>query len=249
MKFSCRKTRLLMNLIGLGVVLIIMSGSFTEAQTLPSDVGIITQLSGVVTYRNEEYQKAPEKVQAFMKILQGDYFHLEDKAMVQLVYFRSGRKETWKGPVAFIAGETQSQVRSEKGIQVRPELQTLPSGVLEGVRRVPALLRRAGLSRSGGMQIRGSVESPEKSKITGEEKRAEIKTAKENYRDLRNQTKDDDLLPELYLLGILANYDQLEEMETVIQETMKKQPDYEVLKKLEEWVKTHKDEPMKKIAD
>jgi len=86
----------------------------TETQTLPPDVGIVTQLSGDVTYRNEEYQKTPEKAQAFMKIVQGDYFQLEVKAIVQLVYFRSGRKETWKGPSAFIAGEVQSQVKSEK---------------------------------------------------------------------------------------------------------------------------------------
>ena len=246
MKFSCRKALLLINLIGLGVVLVIVSGGFTEAQTLPPDVGIITQLSGVVTYRNEAYQKTPEKAQAFMKILQGDYFHLEDKAMVQLVYFRSGRKETWKGLAAFIAGEVQSQVKSEKGIQAQPELQILPSGVLDGVRRVPVLLQRAGLSRTGIMQVRGLGENLEKSKITSEEKQAEIETAKENYLDLRNQTKEDDLIPELYLIGILANYDQLEEMEKIIKDSLKKQPDNEVLKKLEEWVKTSKTETTEK---
>jgi tetratricopeptide (TPR) repeat protein len=246
MKISYRKTLLLINRIGLGVVLVIVSGGFTEAQTLPPDVGIITQLSGGVTYRNEEYQKTPEKAQAFMKILQGDYFQLEEKAMVQLVYFRSGRKETWKGPAAFIAGEVQSQVKSEKGIQAQPELKILPSGVLEGVRRVPVLLQRAGLGRSGIMQVRGLGESLHKSKVPNEEKRAEIETAKEEYRDLRNQTKDDDLTPELYLLGILANYDQFEEMEKVIKEALKRQPDVEDLKKLEEWVKTHKTEPTKK---
>jgi hypothetical protein len=220
-------------------------GTPTETQTLPPDVGIVTQLSGDVTYRNEEYQKTPEKAQAFMKIVQGDYFQLEVKAIVQLVYFRSGRKETWKGPSAFIAGEVQSQVKSEKGIQAQPEVKILPSGVSEGVRRVPVLLRRAGLSRSGIMQIRGLGESLQKSKVPSEEERAEIATAKENYRNLRNQAKDDDLTPELYLLGILANYDQFEEMEKVIKDALKKQPDDEVLKKLEEWVKTQKTEPKK----
>jgi hypothetical protein len=245
MKFSYRKTLSLVHRIGLGVVLVMVCGTLTETQTLPPDVGIVTQLSGDVTYRSEEYQKTPEKAQAFMKIVQGDYFQLEVKAIVQLVYFRSGRKETWKGPSAFIAGEVQSQVKSEKGIQAQPEVKILPSGVLEGVRRVPVLLRRAGLSRSGIMQIRGLGESLQKSKVPSEEERAEIATAKENYRNLRNQAKDDDLTPELYLLGILANYDQFEEMEKVIKDALKKQPDDEVLKKLEEWVKTQKTEPKK----
>ncbi len=246
MKFSCRKTPLLLNRIGLGVVLVIVCGGFTKAQGLPPDVGIITQLSGGVTYRNEEYQKTPEKAQAFMKILQGDYFQLEAKAMVQLVYFRNGRKETWKGPVAFIAGEVKSQVKSEKGLQAQPEVKILPSGVLDGVRRVPVLLQRAGLGRSGIVQVRGLSVSQRKSKVPSKVELAEIAMAKENYQNLRRQTKDDDLTPELYFLGILSNYDQFEEMGRIIKDSLKKQPDNEVLKKLEEWVKTPKREPTNK---
>jgi len=74
MKCSYRKTLSLVYRIGLGVVLIMMSGTSMEAQTVPPDVGIITQLSGEVTYRNEDYQKTPEKAQAFMKIFQGIIF-------------------------------------------------------------------------------------------------------------------------------------------------------------------------------
>ncbi len=245
MKCSYRKTLSLVYRISLGVVLIMMSGTSMEAQTVPPDVGIITQLSGEVTYRNEEYQKTPEKAQAFMKIFQGDYFQVEAKAMIQLVYFLSGRKETWKGPAAFIVGEAQSRAKSEKGMQAQPEVKMLPSGVLDGVRRVPVLLRRAGLSRSGIMQVRGPGESSPKSKVSSEEERAEIAMAKETYRTLRNQTKEEDITPELYLLGILANYDQFEEMEKVIKDTQKKLPNNEVLKKLEEWVQTQKTQPKK----
>jgi len=245
MKCSYRKTLSLVYRIGLGVVLIMMSGTSMEAQTVPPDVGIITQLSGEVTYRNEEYQKTPEKAQAFMKIFQGDYFQVEAKAMIQLVYFLNGRKETWKGPAAFIVGEAQSRAKSEKGMQAQPEVKMLPSGVLDGVRRVPVLLRRAGLSRSGIMQVRGPGETSPKSKVSSEEERAEIALAKENYRTLRNQSKEEDITPELYLLGILANYDQFEEMEKVIKDTLKKLPNNEVLKKLEEWVRTQKTQSKK----
>ena len=245
MKCSYCKTLSLVYRIGLGVVLIMMSGTSMEAQTVPPDVGIITQLSGEVTYRNEEYQKTPEKAQAFMKIFQGDYFQVEAKAMIQLVYFLNGRKETWKGPAAFIVGEAQSRAKSEKGMQAQPEVKMLPSGVLDGVRRVPVLLRRAGLSRSGIMQVRGPGETSPKSKVSSEEERAEIAMAKENYRTLRNQTKEEDITPELYLLGILANYDQFEEMEKVIKDTLKKLPNNEGLKKLEEWVRTQKTQPKK----
>jgi hypothetical protein len=242
MKFAYGKA---LNRIGLGITLAIVSGGFTKVQALPPDVGIITQLSGGVTYLNEEYQKKTEKAQAFMKILQGDSFHLEKKAMVQLLYYQNGRKETWKGPVAFTVGEVESQLKSEKGIQAQPEVKILPTGVLKGVQRVPVLLRRAGLSRSGIMQVRDPGEGLQGSKVSDEKKQAEIETAKKDYRRLRTQTKDADLTPELYLLGILANYDQFEEMEKVIREAMKRQPDVEDLKKLKEWVKTRKAEPEK----
>jgi hypothetical protein len=245
MKSSYRRSLSLIHRISLGVVLVMMSGVSTEAQSIPPDVGIVTQLSGDVTYKNEEYQKTPEKAQAFMKIFQGDYFQIEAKAIVQLVYFLSGRKETWKGPAAFIVGEAQSRAKSEKGMQTQPEVKILPSGVLDGVQRVPALLRRAGLSRSGIMQVRGPGEGWQKSKVSSEEERAKIAMAKENYRNLRNQTKEEDITPELYLLGILGNYDQFEEMEKVIKDTLKKLPNNEVLKKLEEWVRTQKTQPKK----
>jgi len=115
MKLSYRKSLLRVNRFGFGAVLLIVSGGFTRAQGLPPDVGIITQLSGGVTYQNEAYQKTPEKAQVFMKILQGDYFQLEEKAIVELVYFRSGRKETWKGAAGFIAGGVQSQIEWKRG--------------------------------------------------------------------------------------------------------------------------------------
>jgi hypothetical protein len=246
MKFSNRKILSLLNLIGLGVALVMAIGASAEGQALPPDVGIVTQLSGDVTYRNEDYQKTPGKVQVFMKILQGDCFKVEPKAMLQLVYFRSGRKETWKGPATLVVGEMQGQAEGKKGTQAQQEVEILPVGVSEGMRRIPALLRRAGLSRSGTMQVRGLGESFQKSKGLSEEEQKEIAMAKKNYRNLRTQTKEDDITPELYLLGILGAYDQFEEMVKVIKDALKIHPDNEGLKKLEEWVQIQKTESRKK---
>lgn len=245
MKFSYYKILSLVKIVGLGCLLVMVSGTSTAAQNLPPDVGIITQLSGNVTYRNEDYQNTPEKAQAFMKILQGDQFKVGTKALVQLVYFQSGRKETWKGPAGFIVGETQSQAKVEKGMKAQPEVKILPATISEGMRRIPALLRRAGLSRSGFIQVRGLDEISRISKALSEEEQKVIAKAKENYQTLRNQTKADDITPELYLLGILADFDQFEEMEKLIKDTLKKNPDNEILKKLEEWVLTQKTQPTK----
>jgi hypothetical protein len=109
--------------------------------------------------------------------------------------------------------------------------------------RFPTLLRRAGLSRSGGMQIRGVGGGSPKATALSEDERIEIPKAKETYERLRKQTRADDITPELNLLGVLADYDQFEEMEKVIQDALKIQPANEVLKELAEWVRTQGSKP------
>jgi hypothetical protein len=240
MKFSHRIILSLVGLICLGVVLIPAIQVSAGAQTLSPDVGLVTQLSGDVTYMSEGYQKTPEKVQPFVRIRQGDRFEVTAGAMVQLVYFQNGRKETWKGPTVFVVGEIQSRAQGEKGIQAQPEVTILPAGASQGMRRIPILLRRAGLSRSGTTQVRGVGGGPQKAITLSEEEKAEIKMAKEIYQSLRKQTKAEDVTPELTLLGVLADYEQYEEMEKVIKDGLKIQPDSGVLKELSDWVRTQR---------
>ncbi len=240
MKSFCRSFLSFIGFICLGAITILLTEISTESKTLPPDVGLVTQLSGDATYWNEAYQKASKKAQAFMRIRQGDHFKLVAGAVVQLVYFQNGRQETWKGPAALMVGETQSRPEGEKGVQAQPEVIILPAGTSQGIRRIPALLRRAGLGRSGGIQVRGTGEGSQKAIVPTKEEQAEIALAKENYQRLRKQTKPDDITPELSLLGVLADYEQFEEMEKVIQEALKIQPNNEILKELGEWVRVQK---------
>jgi len=233
-----------LRLIFLTAIVALFTDVTPNAQTLPPDVGLVTQLSGDASYWNEGYQKTPEKVQTFMKVRRGDYFKLSQGTTIQLVYFQNGRQETWKGPGAFMVGDLESRVEGEK--QVKPEVVMLPTETSQGMRRIPVLLRRARLSRSGGLQIRGSGEASQKPIIPSKEERAEIAMAKEAYQKLRKQTKPDDITPEVNLLGILADYEQYEEMEKVIKDALKIQPDNQVLKELEEWVRTQRPQPAKK---
>jgi hypothetical protein len=227
----------LAGLICLGGALAVLPQSPALTQTLPPDVGLVTQLSGDTTYWNETCQKTPGKVQAFMKVRKGDHFKVSGGSVVQVVYFQNGRKETWKGPAAFIVGQTQGHAEGEKGIRARPEVTTLPADASEGIRRIPVLLRQARLSRLGAMQVRGTGEKPQKTFVPSKEERAEIARAKENYEKFRKQTPPDDITPELNLFGILADYEQFEEMEKIVREALKIQPDNELLKELEEWVR------------
>jgi hypothetical protein len=84
---------------------------------------------------------------------------------------------------------------------------------------------------------------PQKAITLSEEEKAEIKMAKEIYQSLRKQTKAEDITPELNLLGVLADYEQYEEMERVIKDALEIQPDNRVLKELKDWVRTQRAQP------
>lgn len=232
--------------IFLSLMILFIDGS-VKAQPLPPDVGIVTQLSGEATYWNEGYQKTPEKAQVFMKIRLGDYFKIAAGGTIQLVYFENGRQETWKGPASFMVGEVQSRVEKGRELPGQPEVVILSTEASQGMRRIPVLLRRARLSRSGGgVMLRGMPEASQKSIVPTKEERAEIAMAKENYQKLRKQAKPNDITPELNLLAVLADYEQYEEMEKVIRDAIKIQPNNQVLRELDEWVKTQKRIQLKK---
>ncbi len=209
-----------------------------QVQAIPADVGLVTQLSGDVAYWNEAYQKTPEKAVALMKIRKGDHFDLPEGSKLQVVYFSSNRQESWTGPARLVIGQGESE---SEGKHVQPEVVILPPGASQGVQRIPALLRRAGLSRTGGLQVRGVATPQAQAPIElSSQEQAEIQVARKNYQDLRRQAKPDDLTPELYLLGVLADYEQFEEMEKVLKDAQARQPGNEVLVDLEKWVASQK---------
>jgi hypothetical protein len=246
MKFLFRNISCVLRLLVLlSLTMLLIEGSVARAQSLPPDVGIVTQLSGEATYLNESYQKTPEKAEVFMKIRRGDYFKVPRGSAIQLVFFENGRQETWKGPVSFMVGEVQSRVEKGRELPGQPEVVILSKEASQGMRRIPVLLRRARLSRSGGgVMVRGVPRVSAKPVVPTQEERAEIAKAKETYQKLRKQAKPDDIIPELTLLGVLADYEQHEEMEKVIKDAMKIQPESQVLKELGEWVKTQKRSPL-----
>ena len=97
------------------------------AQTSLPDVGLITKLTGEATYWNKGDNQEPAKVQAFMKVRQGDHLKLPAAASLTLLYFASGRQETWKGPVTLMAGDQESKVLGGKQPAPQPEVKIFPA--------------------------------------------------------------------------------------------------------------------------
>ncbi|MBI5527551.1 MAG: hypothetical protein HY897_14545 [Deltaproteobacteria bacterium] len=206
----------------------------------PADAGLLFKVTGKVTYKNEAFQKDAAEAKSYMKIRVGDVITVPEGGSVELAYFSGNRKETWKGPVTIKVGLTESTVQSGK--DARPEVTKVPAGATDGVKRIPSLLRKAGAGRAGATHVRGTPGKSDKKPAPplSKEEQAEIAAAREVYAELKNASADGDATPDLYLLGVLADYEQYEEMEKLVVDALKKAPKSEELKAIEKWLKEQK---------
>lgn len=133
-------------------VAFLLSAAAALAQSSSPDVGLVTKLSGKATYWNDQ-EKTPAKVQAFMKVRQGDHIELAGEGALQLLYFASGRQETWKGPARLQAGNAESAPLGDKP-QAAPEVKKLPASAAKKMAAAPFLLARGGASFSGATQVK-----------------------------------------------------------------------------------------------
>ncbi len=172
-----------------------------------------------------------------MKIRRGDSLSIPAGSLVQLVYFQSGRKETWRGPAVITAEDGASRAENESAAKGQGAVELLPSEASQGLRRIPALLDQARLGRSGVIQVRGPNDGVRKTVMPGKKEQAEIARAREVYQRWREQAGPQDVTPELNLLGSLAEQQQYAEMEKVIQNALRRQPDNEALRELEQWLR------------
>jgi hypothetical protein len=192
-----------------------------------SDVGLVNQLAGDVSYASQGGTQA--KAQPFMKVRQGDRFTLPAGAQLRMVYFNGSRQESWKGPASFKAGAQQSEVLSGQ-----PETAKLPSGVAEKVAQVPNLVQIAKLGRSGGIAVRGGGKP---GRLTSEQQ-AEVSQAKTTYAAMRQKASAEDITPELYLYSVLQDHLLYDEMKTVTDEMLKRQPGSSDAQELAAYVKS-----------
>lgn len=204
------------------------------------DVGLITKLSGGATYWNKAENQKPSQVQAFMKVRQGDHLKLPAAAALTLLYFASGRQETWKGPATLMAGDRESQVLGGKPPAPRPEVKIFPAKATEQIAGAPLRLSPASMSKSGVIQTMGPRCEPAARSAAplSSEAQRKIKAAEKVYRDLKNSAAADDITPELYFYSVLAEYQQFPEMAEMVDTMLQKRPGDVALKDLQACVRT-----------
>lgn len=214
----------------------IIGADVAISQEVPKDAAIIVAVSGTVTYHNQSKQLSPAPVQAFMKMYQHDVLTLPAESQIKLLYPKGGRKETWQGPVVLTLGEKESQIQ---GDSAQPQVENLPQ-IARSVRETNLpLIERGGVvivRASESQESDQSAPTPIPLQLTKEEL-AEIEEAKAVYGEMKKRGGAADVTPELYLLSVLAYYEQYQEMQGLVAELLKTHPKNEVLLQWEEWVK------------
>ncbi len=234
------------------IAVFLLTSSLTYGAAAP-DVGLVTGLSGEVTYRNPVENQTPAKAQAFLKIRDGDQFKLSPGALLQLTYFASGRQETWKGPATVEVGD-QSGRAVGKGPSSSPEVKVLSLKVAKRMAGAAMAVSRATSPASGVGQIKneqlqssgvirtmGPTRSPAPPSETGPPAHRNGKAvaeAEKTYQDLKKQAQPGDLTPEIYLVSVYADYGQYGKMARIMDLMLAQRPHDENLRKLKVWARS-----------
>ncbi len=191
-----------------------------------ADVGLVNLVSGGVTYA--PLSGTPGEAKPFMRVRDGDRFNVPAGGQVRIVYFTSSRQERWSGPASFRAGKGTGEAISGKPAEVT----VLPAGVPQRIARVPDLMQNAKL---GGIQVRGGLSRKQEASL---DQQSTVREARDTYERMRKEMPTDDITSELYLYAVLHDYLLYEDMKTVVDEMLRKQPGNEDVKALADWVRT-----------
>ena len=121
-----------------------------EAMALSMDAGMLTQVQGEVMLSG----KSDKAAVAFSKVRAGDKLTLSQGARLQVVYFESGRQETWQGSGQLEVGGSES-----KSATLKPEVKQLPAILVKQLVRTPSpdLKNRTGMILLRSITDRKSV--------------------------------------------------------------------------------------------
>ena len=201
-------------------IAVLLVGGGARAQN--TDSALVQQVSGEASYASAAEER---KVIPFMKVRAGDRFSLAAGARLSLVYMANGRQERWLGPARFSIGSMESKVLAG----APPEIASLPLAVAQKMMKIPEMIQ---IAKLGGIRVRGL--KPKRQ--PGAEQEAELTQAKKRYADLRQRQPPEDISPELYLFAVLQEYLMYDEMQRVVEDMRRAQPESDDVRRLADWL-------------
>ena len=198
------------------------------AKPPPVDAGLAVAVTGEVTYKAKGRAEA---LTPFQKVRVGDKVTVPDGAMVQLVFFSSGRKETWNGPATVRIAEDAASL--EKG-DATAEVADVGDNVGKSLESLPVMLRRAELDRAGATLVRGRKH--EELALDDVEKK-QVEEAEAIYAQMKADAPEGDILPAMFMVSVYLRYALNDQAEALLEEALATCPDCTAPKSLLEWVR------------
>lgn len=218
---------------------LLLSPLWAFGQQDSPDVALITRVAGYVTCGGGN----TTTVQGFMKVRAGDRFSVPEGGMLQLLFLEDGRQETWTGPAVLIVEEKESRADgSPPGTAA--EVKYLPSKATRRMAASSLPLPGSTLQASGVIQTMAPKKAAEgtsgdrrkKSGPPAQADPSDLKTAGKLYDDMRKAAPADDLTPEAYYLGVLADHGLYREMGRIVASLLKKNPGDPTLLGWKAWI-------------
>jgi hypothetical protein len=206
---------------------VVLSAAAQLACAQGADVGLVNQVKGTVSYTGQG--GGTGTATDFMRVREADRFVLPAGALLRVIFLQSGRQETWTGPASFRLGAAAGEMLSGKA----PVVAQLPPTVPQRVVRAPDMFQQAHMARLGGIAVRGG---PPRTHLVTAGDKAAIADARGVYEQLRGAQAGDDITAQVYFASVLAEYQQYEEMDGVVAEMRRRQPDNGDVQALSDWV-------------
>jgi hypothetical protein len=189
--------------------LVFLVGVVYLPQVLASEAeagGFVTQSQGTVSYQVGAGKE--QALPAFARVPSGTRVKVGDNAKLQIVYLRSGRQESWTGKASLVVGDEESKA-SDSTVPAIKVLQPYMIETLTKSREVMGNIH----SRQGMIRVRSLMAA------------TKVKEAEDRYVELRAQSAEDDITPEIFLLTTLDGLKAYQSMKKPLAEMLRRQPD------------------------
>ena len=188
-----------------------LAGVFYLPQVLAVEVeagGFVTQSQGSVSYQVGAGKEQP--LPAFARVPSGARVNIGDNAKLQIVYLRGGRQESWTGKASLVVGDEESKASGAgSGTPTVKVLQPYMIETLTKSREVMGNIH----SRQGMIRVRSLMAA------------TKVQEAEDRYAELRAQSAEDDITPEIFLLTTLDGLKAYQSMKKPLAEMLRRQPD------------------------
>ena len=192
-----------------------------------TDAGMAVAVGGDVFTKPGTGGK-PLRLPPFSKIRDGDKLTLEEGGSVQILFYDTGRRETWPGPSTIVVGEKEAKL--VKGT-VDPVIEDMGGNVGMSMSSLSVILTQAEKERGGMTLVRGPKGAPVE---LDDFERKEIDKARANYDRLITEQANG-IMAELYLASVLLTCDQRNDAKDVLNTAVEKCAECEVPKLLLDW--------------